>query len=140
MNIFRRQPGGDRGFTLIELLVATALMLIILPLIGGLVVTLTRTSSTVTALQSTTGAAQLVLKSVQTGIRNSSDFRLTNPTGNDQLLVGRTAQNGPTITWVCTAWYYSATDNSLRYTVSPTAISWPLRRPSCRGGLSSTPS
>jgi hypothetical protein len=47
---------------------------------------------------------------------------LTSPQGTDQLLVARTAQSGSTIVWVCSAWYYSATDQSIRFESSPTTI------------------
>ncbi|MFC5503081.1 type II secretion system protein J [Lysinimonas soli] len=115
-------PKGDDGFTLVELLISCVLLGIILTVVGSLLVSLITTPKSVTARIDTSNAAQLVLRSIDNGVRNSSDFRLTSPQGNDQLLVARTAQSGATIAWVCSAWYYSATDGSIRSTVSTTTI------------------
>ena len=113
---------NDSGFTLVELMVTSVLTLIVLAAVGGLLISLLRTPQAVTARVAASGGAQLAADSVELGIRNSSDFRLTSPQGSDQLLVARTAQSGSTIVWVCSAWYYSATDNSIRATTSSTTI------------------
>ena len=122
MNDVATDAKREDGFTLVELLISCVLLGIILTVVGGLLVSLATTPKSVTARFDTSNAAQLVLRSIDTGVRNSSDFRLTNPQGDDQLLVARTAQSGAMIAWVCSAWYYSAADGSIRYTVSGTAI------------------
>lgn len=115
-------PRNDDGFTLVELIVTSVLTFIVLTAITGLLVSLIRTPQTVTARMDASGGAQVAANSVELGIRNSSDFRLTSPQGTDQLLVARTAESGSTIAWVCSAWYYSATEQSIRYISSSTMI------------------
>jgi hypothetical protein len=113
---------NDEGFTLVELMVTAVLTLIVMMAVGGLLISMIRTPQAVTARVDASGGAQVAANSIELGIRNSSDFRLTSPQGTDQLLVARTAQSGATIVWLCSAWYYSATDQSIRFTTSPTMI------------------
>lgn len=114
---------SERGFTLVELLIYGMLLIIVLAIVGSMLASETTTSKTVNAVTTASTAAQLAANSVGKGIRNSSDFNLTTPTGTDQLLVARTAQGGATISWVCAAWYYSAAGGgTIRYTTSTTAI------------------
>lgn len=114
--------GRDEGFTLVELMVTCVLTLIVLLAVGGLLISMIRTPQAVTARVNASGGAQVAATSIETGIRNSSDFRLTSPQGTDQLLVARTAESASAIVWVCSAWYYSTTDQSIRFVTSPTAI------------------
>jgi len=125
MSFSRRKPdlGADSGISLVELLVTTALALIVLAAVGGMFVSLASTPKTVTSRFQEAGNAQTLANSIDRNVRNSSDFRLTNPVGQDQLLVARTALSDTPITWICTAWYYSASDGTVRYNQSPTAIS-----------------
>ena len=114
---------AERGFTLVELLIYSMLLLIVLAIVGAMLGSTVTTSKSVNSLTAASTSALLVSESVERGIRNSSDFHLTTPTGTDQLLVARTALDGATINWVCVAWYYSAAGGgTVRYTVSPTAI------------------
>lgn len=121
---------SEVGFTLIELLVYCMLMVIVVAIASGMLITVMKNSMTVTAMNATTSAGQLAVDSIDSSIRNSSDFQLSNPGGTDQLLVTRTASTaaGP-ITWSCMAWYYSASGTgsirSMRSTttiISPSAI------------------
>lgn len=117
---------SERGFTLIELLVYVLLFGLVLSIAGGLLINSMKTSKTVRSVTEASTAGQLVAHSVEKGIRNSSDFKLTSPSGNDQFLVARTALGGATLDWACAAWYYSATGNgSIRYKFSSTAIPAP---------------
>jgi prepilin-type N-terminal cleavage/methylation domain-containing protein len=115
----------DRGFTLIELLIASMLLVVVLGIVGAMLAGLQTASKRTDALSATTTSAQVAAESIERGIRNSSDFLVTNPTGSDQLLVARTAQGGSTIVWKCVAWYYSAAGGSIRYTQSSSAIAAP---------------
>ena len=109
--------------TLVELLVYSLLLVLVLSIVGGMLASTTTTSKTVGSITQATTAGQLVADSVESGIRNSSDFQLTTPVGTDQLLVARTAQGGATLTWTCAAWYYSAAGvGNIYYTTSSTAI------------------
>ncbi|RZU64112.1 pilin/secretion family protein with methylation motif [Microterricola gilva] len=120
-----RVATAERGFTLVELLVYMLLMVLVLAVAGGLLSTTLIQSTTVRAVDNSSTAAQLAADSIETGIRNSSDFSLSTPIGNDQLLVARVASNDATLTWSCVAWYYSASGRSLRMTRSATAIAAP---------------
>lgn len=116
---------ADAGFTLIELLIYSMLMVLVLAIVGAMISSFTSTSKTVGSITQVSTSGQLAAQSVERGIRNSSDFRLTTPTGTDQLLIARVAGGGANLTWQCVAWYYSAGDSSLRYTTSATAIPTP---------------
>lgn len=116
---------GDEGFTLIELIIASMILVLVLGLVGAMLGSMASTSKTVNTLSASTTSAQLAAESIEHGVRNSSDFLLTNPTGTDQLLVARIAQGGSTLVWQCIAWYYSASNGSIRTTTSSGAIAAP---------------
>jgi prepilin-type N-terminal cleavage/methylation domain-containing protein len=116
---------SDDGFTLVELVIAAMILVLVLAVVGAMLSSLSTTSRTVNSMTATTTSAQLAAESVERGIRNSSDFMLTSPSGTDQLLIARTAQGSATLSWQCVAWYYSAADGSIRYTISPSAIAAP---------------
>lgn len=129
----RPQRGdAESGFTLIELMVSALLIVLVLSVVGGLMVSTTSTERRVRDVTSATNAGQLVARSVTSGIRNSANsvgttepFRLTSPAGNDQLLVALKIGSAAAVTSRCVAWYYSATERSVRYTTSATAIAAP---------------
>jgi type II secretory pathway component PulJ len=116
----------EEGFTMIELVIAMMLLVLVLGIVGAMIGSLSSTSKTVQSFTSTSSSAQVAAESIERGIRNSSDFLLTTPSGTDQMLVARTAQGSTTLTWVCAAWYYSsANGGSIRYTSSSSAIAAP---------------
>lgn len=117
-----RISADEQGFTLVELLIYALLLSFVLAIIGGMILSAVTTTKSVTSMTQNSTAGQLVADSVITGIRNSSDFQLSEPVGNDQLLVARRATSGSTLSWVCVAWYYSAADSSVRFTSSSLAI------------------
>lgn len=119
----RKSSGSANGFTLIELLVYMMLIGLVLAIVGTMMINTLRTSKTTTSVTEASNAGQLVAHSVEKGIRNSSDFLLLSPAGNDQFLIARTAMGDATLTWKCAAWYYSAAgEGSIRYKISDTAI------------------
>jgi len=103
-----RDSRRDQGFTLIELIAYSALLIVVVSLVGGFFLSGLIASTRVTSVTSASTAGQIVADSIEQNIRNASDFHLTSPSGTDQLLVARTAQRGTTLTWNCVAWYYSA--------------------------------
>jgi Tfp pilus assembly protein PilW len=106
----------DAGMTLIEMLAAALLFVVVFVVVGGIFISLVRTQDTVNAVTGSANSSQLAAGSIENGIRNASDFQLT-ASGSDQLLVARTAGSGSTLTWTCTAWYYSASgEGSIRST------------------------
>jgi prepilin-type N-terminal cleavage/methylation domain-containing protein len=119
---FRRD---DRGFTLIELLASSLIFAAIFTVIGSIFISLVRTQESVEATTQTTNVGQLIARSIDDGIRNSSGFQLST-IGDDQLLTARTASSGAALTWTCVAWYYAAGgDGSIRTFSSSTAIATP---------------
>jgi prepilin-type N-terminal cleavage/methylation domain-containing protein len=122
----RTDSRPDKGFTMIELVIAMMLLVLVLAIVGAMIASLSSTSKTVRSITATSSSAQVAAESIERGIRNSSDFLLTNPSGTDQMLVARTARGTTTLTWVCVAWYYSAANGgTIRYTSSPSAIATP---------------
>ena len=121
----RKRPtnGSEAGFTLIELLVYCVLIVLVVTAVGGIMNSVQSTSKSVRTVTNDATEGQLVADSITAGVRNSSDFRLTSPSGTDQLLVARVAESGTTVTWACAAWYYSASGTgSIRFTRSTAAI------------------
>ena len=114
---------SEQGMTLIELLVYSLLLVIVVGISGGVLISVMVHSKTVDAVSKSTTAAQLTIDSIDSSIRNSSDFQLTGPTGTDQLLVARSASTTGPLTWGCVGWYYSAAGTgSIRSKRSTTAI------------------
>jgi type II secretory pathway pseudopilin PulG len=110
--------GDESGLTLIELLIALMLSLIVLGIVGGLFVVTSRSEGVVTTRTQATSAGQTIVQSVQRGINNASEFTVLSP-GVDKLVIARTAGIASTLSWVCRAWYYSATgDGSIRMTTT----------------------
>lgn len=119
----RAEGTSENGFTLIELIVYSALLILVLSVVGGLFISGLNTATTVRIMTNASTAGQIVADSVETNIRNASDFQLTVPSGTDQFLVARTAQRGTTLAWSCVGWYYSASGNgSIRFKQSDVAI------------------
>jgi hypothetical protein len=115
----------ERGITLIEVLVYALLLSFVLAIAGGMLISAVKVSQTVVSMTENSTSGQLVSRSVVTGIRNSSDFQLSNPTGDDQLLIARRATAGTAVDWMCVAWYYSAADGTVWSTSSSTEIPLP---------------
>jgi prepilin-type N-terminal cleavage/methylation domain-containing protein len=105
----------DAGFTLTELLVASAIFALVAMVAGGIFIGQFRAQQQVSSVTSTTTDAQLAGTTIDTGIRNSSGFKLT-ASGSDQLLVARVAGGAATLQWTCRAWYYSASAHTIRTT------------------------
>jgi prepilin-type N-terminal cleavage/methylation domain-containing protein len=121
----------DDGFTLIELLVSALLIVVVLSVIGGLMFSTMKAQGTVSTVTSATTQGQLVSSSIENGIRNASvgispnAYKLTTPSGTDQLLIALVVGSGATITSTCSAWYYSASTQSIRFKNSASAITAP---------------
>lgn len=117
---------SEQGYTLVELIVYSSLLIVVVGVIAGLFVSGVTTTERVKELTAATTSAQVVADSIETNVRNSTDFLLTAPTGTDQFLVARTATRDATLSWQCVAWYYSAAGTgSIRFTQSSTAILQP---------------
>ena len=123
MTSLRARFVRDDGFTLPELLVYAVVMTIVLTIVAGLIITTTMTEKTVRNVFTAATDGQVAADNVQTGIRNSSAYKLTSPTSTTQLVTARVAHGGASVVWVCAAWYYTpANGGSIRYHESPAAI------------------
>ena len=117
---------ADAGFTLVELLVYSALLTMVLSVVAGLMISALTTHTTVRTAFDAATDAQLAADSIESGVRNSTAFALSAPNGTDQLLRVRVPRGATgSITWVCAAWYYSASGDALRYRESTGAIAAP---------------
>ena len=110
----------ELGITLAELLVYAALLVLVLPLAGVLLHGALVGNRDVRAVASASAAAQAVAASVEAGVRNASQIRLTatpNATGvpPDELLVVHTQSGGTDASrWTCQAWYYDGTRGTVQ--------------------------
>lgn len=114
----RRVLHDQRGITMIELLVTLVLGTLVLSIVGGLLINSLQTQNTVRSAAEATNTGQLVLRSIDSGVRNASAVRVSE---SGRLLVARTT--GATAeTWVCRAWYLDSAGNGTIYmTESATA-------------------
>lgn len=113
MKALRRLHRLDHGVSMAELLIYSLLLGGVMTIIGSLLINSLRTEDTVSGVIDASTSAQLTAESVSTGIRNSSVFKLETVNGSDQLLRARVVdKNG---TWTCSAWYYSNSGNSVRF-------------------------
>jgi len=99
---------SERGFTMVELIIYVMLLVLVVAIAGGMLISVMVNSRTVNEISQATTAGQLTVDSIDSSIRNSSDFLLTVPSGTDQLLIARTASTTGALTWSCVGWYYSA--------------------------------
>ena len=121
----RRLREEESGLTLVELLVTIVLLSLVGTVVGGIMISLLNTQRTVSSVTADTRSAQLIADAIGTPIRNASSFQLSSIGSNDQLLVARVASSTATITWRCTAWYYSASQQRLFTTDQTSAIAAP---------------
>jgi hypothetical protein len=116
----------DSGVTLVELLVYSALLLVVLVALSSLFIATATAQKNVEAVTESSNAAQVASRSIAAGIRSSSNYLLTTPTPGTQLLTARVAVGtGASIVWMCQGWYYSASEKTIRYSTSNTALAAP---------------
>lgn len=108
-----RRASSDSGFTLVELLVSCLLLVLVLTVVATLFISISTTQRVVAGVTGSTTDAQVAATSIENSLRNASEFRVTVPTGTDQLLVARVADQANTLSWSCRAWYYSATNKAI---------------------------
>lgn len=121
----RDARGDDSGFTLVELVITGLLTVLVLSVVTGLFVSMTTTESSVRTVTTATTAGQFVAGSIERGARNSSTMAVTTPATGDLLLQARTVGSAATAVWGCSAWYFSAADQTIRYKTSTAQIPTP---------------
>lgn len=121
------RQGSEEGYTLVELIVYSSLLIIVVAVVAGLFISGITATERVRIVTAATTSGQVVADSIETNVRNSTDFLLTNPMGTDQFLVARTAKRDSELSWQCVAWYYSAAGTgSIHFMQSSLAILAPL--------------
>ena len=113
---------------LIELIVYSALTIVVLSVVGGILVTILTVQRNVVNGATTAEQAQLIAETVESGVRNATAIKIENFSSGDQMVTARSAKTGSTITWSCLAWYFSADsihEGNIRYFRSSTAIATP---------------
>ena len=125
MSLDRR--ASDAGFTLVEMIVAAAVFSLVALTVMGVLLTTITTEVKIRNVSLATSQAQLVTRSLNDGISNAATpQRLIVPASTaDQLLMARVAGEAASLGWSCQAWYFSATEGTIRTTSSSTAIATP---------------
>jgi prepilin-type N-terminal cleavage/methylation domain-containing protein len=113
----------DEGFTLIEMIVATLLFSLVTITIAGVIISATTAERSVRTVTSATSAGQLVMRTLDAGLSSAASPITVTASGSDQYIVARVPSKGATLTWGCSAWYFSSADRTIRQTTSSSAIS-----------------
>lgn len=113
-----KSSSEDAGFTLVELVLYVILSVLVLTVMFWIFLNSSQSQSATKNRDSAAGAAQVVANSLETGIRNSSDFTITGT-----LLRARVAQ-GSSSDWKCQAWALTPTKD-LVTTTAMSAIAVP---------------
>jgi hypothetical protein len=103
---------GDEGLTLPEVIVVSIVTTIILIAVGGMYISTLRTERVISDLSQGASSAQLVARSIDSGVRNGvilDSVRIGSDGG--QMLAVCTAGAGTTAAYSWRAWYYSPTGN-----------------------------
>lgn len=108
---------SDAGMSLVELVVYLVVAVLVTLGITTIFASGVGANTQTRDRDAATGQAQLISRSIQTGIRNASDFTVT-----DDLLRARVATGSSG--WRCEAWAIAA-DGGLVYRTSATAITVP---------------
>jgi hypothetical protein len=120
-----RRPDGatpasssdEGGATLIELIMYGALTALLLGILAVLFTTGLSSGAAATERDQATGRAQVIANSVQTSIRNSTDFRVDGPVLRARVATGTTSAR-------CEAWALTPT-GALMHRTAATAIALP---------------
>lgn len=116
------------GIGLVELLIYTALSLIVLSAVGGVVISLVNVQNQVMNTASAAEQSQLVARTIEAGVRNATAIDLQTVNSSDQMLSVRTASATGTAVWSCRVWYFSLPNKSLFTRTSNTAIGVPTQQ------------
>ena len=131
-NTFPRVPmATDSGFTLVEFAVTSVIGVVATLLVSSVMINSINVEAQVRNVTSANAIGQVAYKSLDNSGRNSMSMAVTS-VGSDLLLRAVTIGSGTTAAWGCAAWFYSATDKTLRYKASSSAIAAPTSTASQR--------
>jgi hypothetical protein len=103
-------------------MISTGLTLIVLVIAGGVLISGLRTQEIAHSVTDAANTAQLIVHSVQAGVKNASAITVSsNTTTGTQLLLVRTVSSDPASTAPsCQAWYYTPANGGAVYTKKTT--------------------
>ena len=119
---------SETGVGLVELLIYVALSLVVLSAVGGVVISLVNVQNQVMTTANAAEQAQVIARSVESGVRNATAVDLQTINTSDQMLMVRTASATGTAVWSCQAWYFSNASKSLFTKTSNAAIGAPTQQ------------
>jgi Tfp pilus assembly protein PilW len=105
---------SESGLTLVELLLYVSLSLVVLMVAGAMLINSTSAGSQVDKTTAASNKGQLIMRSVQSGVRNATQVGLTSSGGN-QLLTVTTSGGLTPVVWSCEAWYFTPTAGGSLY-------------------------
>jgi len=124
-SVLRKRLSSDSGITLIELMIYIALGAVVISVVGSVMIQSFRVQDSVQTSNSATGDGQLVIASIQTGVRNASVLSMSS-TSDGELLIARTNNSAGAVSCKYRAWYYASAGTGSIYTKSSaTAITAP---------------
>jgi len=113
----------DAGFTLVELIISSALISVVIVVVGGVLVSSMRADETVRTVTTSTTDGQLVANVIDSGMRNSTAVSVSIASdGVSSFAVARVAGASGA---ECVAWFYDAELDTVFRRVSPSAITAP---------------
>jgi hypothetical protein len=107
---------SETGITLVELLLYMSLSVIVLAVAMAMLINSANAQKQVNGATAAASAGQLIIGSVQAGVRNASQVQLTTPGAGTQLLMVRTAGGQTPLQWTCQAWYFTTGGGGTLYT------------------------
>jgi hypothetical protein len=96
-----RRNTADDGYTLPELILYGVLLTMVLAVGASIMISGTFVERTVRNVFGASTSAQLAADSIETGIRNSSGFKVIVPTTGTQMVQARVAQGTTSVVWNC---------------------------------------
>jgi hypothetical protein len=110
-----RLRDDESGITLIEVIVTAMLGALVLAAVGGIYIGAVKAQAMVAGLTGASNDAQLAARDLDRAVRNGVALKVT-ASGDDQLLVVRSAGSGDALEYRCRAWFFDASAGELRST------------------------
>lgn len=111
----------ERGITLIELIIYSALMVVIITIVGGILGVALTGQRDIAASSSGSNSGQLVAQSISTGVRSATEITVKTVSPSTQMLIIRTPGKAATASARCQAWYFTTDNGGAVYSKSSTS-------------------
>lgn len=109
-------PRRDAGFSLIELMVTSLLVGLVTIAVASVLIGTTTAERSVRTVATATNSGGLVARTITDRLTNAATPILPPAITGDQVVAARVASKGSTAVWSCMAWFYSASDRTVRQT------------------------